>query len=126
MSTKDRILWGIHAGQTGNADTQFKNANCIAIGWEEMGDLSKLSPDRAAFKAKVREIYPTIKDGAVANYAGQLFRFVHEMKPGDFVAYPSKHDRQINLGRIESAYRYNPNHRLRSQILKQSSFTIDP
>lgn len=104
----DRTLWGIHAGETGDADTQFKKDNCIAIGWEEMGDLSKLPADRAAFKIRVREVYPTVKDGAVANYAGQLFRFVHEMKPGDYVAYPSKRDRQIHLGRIESAYRYDP------------------
>jgi restriction system protein len=108
MSNKDRTLWGIHAGETGDADTQFKKDNCIAIGWEEMGDLSKLPADRGAFKVRVREVYPTVKDGAVANYAGQLFRFVHEMKPGDYVAYPSKRDRQIHLGRIESAYRYDP------------------
>ncbi|MBS0198783.1 MAG: restriction endonuclease [Planctomycetes bacterium] len=108
MSAKDQVLWGIHAGETGDADAQFKRSNCIAIGWEEMGDLGILHADRATFKAKVREVYPTIKDGAVANYAGQLFRFVHEMKPGDFVAYPSKKDRQINLGQIESGYRYDP------------------
>lgn len=108
MATNDRILWGIHAGETGNADLQFKTRNCIAIGWEEMGDLSKLAADRAAFKTAVRKVYPSIKDGAVANYAGQLFRFVHEMKPGDFVAYPSKKDRQVHLGQIEGDYRYEP------------------
>ena len=106
--TPERTIWGIHAGKTGDADTQFKKDNCIAIGWEEMGDLSKLSVDRGAFKAKVREVYPAIKDGAVANYAGHLFRFVHEMKPGDYVAYPSKRDRQIHLGQIEGGYRYDP------------------
>jgi restriction system protein len=44
----------------------------------------------------------------VPNNAGQLFRFVHVMKPGDFVAYPSKADRQIHLGRVDGAYRYDP------------------
>jgi restriction system protein len=107
MTTTDRVLWGIHAGETGNADIQFKTRNCIAIGWEEMGDLSQLAADRSAFKAAVRKAYPSIKDGAVANYAGQLFRFVHEMKPGDFVAYPSKKDRQVHLGRVEGDYRYD-------------------
>ena len=106
MATSDRILWGIHAGETGDADTQFKARNCVAIGWEEMGDLSKIPADRAAFKAAVRKAYPSIKDGAVANYAGQLFRFVHEMKRGDYVAYPSKRDRQVHLGQVDGDYRY--------------------
>lgn len=108
MAGNDRILWGIHAGETGNADEQFKTKNCVAIGWEEMGDLSKIAGDRTAFKAAVRATYPSSKDGTIANYAGQLFRFVHEMKPGDYVAYPSKKDRQIHLGQVESAYRYDP------------------
>ena len=42
------------------------------------------------------------------NNAGQLFRFVHEVEPGDLVVYPSKHDRQIHLGRITGEYRYDP------------------
>lgn len=108
MTTKDQVLWGIHAGETGDADTQFLKTNCIAIGWEEMGDLSTIAHDRAAFKAKVQSVYPDKKPGAIANYAGQLFRFVHEMKTGDLVAYPSKRDRMIHLGRVEGPYRYDP------------------
>ena len=60
-----------------------------------MGDLSPLNPDRDAFKAKVAEVYPEKKPGAIPNNAGQLFRFVHEMKRGDFVVYP-KH----GVGRV--------------------------
>lgn len=44
----------------------------------------------------------------VPNNAGQLFRFVHEMEPGDVVVYPSKADRQIHIGRVEGSYRYDP------------------
>jgi len=43
----------------------------------------------------------------VATAAGQLYRFVHEMKPGDLVAYPSREDRKIHLGRIDGPYRYD-------------------
>ena len=65
-----------------------------------MGDLSALKPDRDAFKARVASVYPEAKPGAIPNNAGQLFRFVHEMKLGDFVVYPSKRDRQIHLRRV--------------------------
>jgi restriction system protein len=116
MSTEPNF-WGIHAGKTGDADELFLNKNCVALGWHEIGDLSLLAPDREAFKAKVAATYPGIKAGAIPNNAGQLFRFVHEMKVGDGVAYPSKRDRKIHLGRVESVYRYEPtNHQRYPQI----------
>jgi restriction system protein len=73
-----------------------------------MGDLAALKPDRDAFKARVVEVYPEKKPGAIPNNAGQLFRFVHEMKVGDIVVYPSKRDRQVHLGRVEGNYTYDP------------------
>lgn len=108
MSTSDRILWGIHAGRNAEADELFLKQKLLGLGWSQLGDLSKLPADRTAFKTKVRDAYPNAKDGAINNWAGQLFRFVHEMKPGDFVAYPSKTDRQIHLGKVEGPYRYDP------------------
>jgi restriction system protein len=105
----DTNLWGIHAGMTGDADRLFLKKNFIAVGWTKVGDLSVLKPNRDAFKARVAEVYQDAKPGAIPNNAGQLFRFVHEMKLGDLVVYPSKHDRQIHLGRVEGDYRYDPN-----------------
>jgi len=103
----EKNLWGIHAGRTGDADELFLRKNCIALGWPKMGDLGLLAADRDAFKARMLEVYPE-KPAAVPINAGQLFRFVHEMRNGDLVAYPSKHDRQIHLGRVQGDYRYEP------------------
>jgi restriction system protein len=108
MKDAEKALWGIHAGKTGDADSLFLNKNCVAVGWAKMGDLGALKPDREAFKAHVAEVYPEKKPGAIPNNAGQLFRFVHEMKPGDLVVYPSKRDRQVHLGRVEGGYTYDP------------------
>ena len=49
---------------------------------------------------------PHAKPAAVPNYAGQLLRFVCEMQTGDLVLYPSKQDRTIQFGRIQSGYVY--------------------
>ena len=106
--SSDTNIWGIHAGKTGDADSLFLKRNCVALGWTKMTDLSVLAPNRDAFKSRVAEMYPD-KPGAVPVNAGQLFRFVHEMKKGDFVAYPSKRDRHIHLGRVEGDYHYDPN-----------------
>jgi len=107
-TTFERTTWGIHAGRTGDADALFLKHNFIAIGWGKLGDLSKIKPDRDGFKAAVAETFPEKKAGAIPNNAGQLFRFVHEMKPGDLVIYPSKRDRQVHIGRIEGPYQYKP------------------
>lgn len=108
MLTETKTIWGIHAGKTGDADNLFLKKKFIALGWHDLGDLSKLPADREAFKMKIAEAYPSKRRGAVANNAGQLFRFVHEMKVGDSVVYPSKNDRQIHIGEIVGQYRYDP------------------
>lgn len=101
-------LWGIHAGKNGDADTLFIKKNRIALGWIKIGDLSTLAPTREAFKDAVAAKYPEFKTGRIPGNAGQLFRFAHEMKPGDFVVYPSKRDRRVHLGKITGAYVHDP------------------
>lgn len=108
MANQEVTIWGIHAGKTGDANRLFLIENYIAVGWVQMGDLGALKADREAFKAKVAEAYPDKKPGAIPNNAGQLFRFVHEIKIGDIVVYPSKQDRQIHIGRVDGNYKYNP------------------
>jgi restriction system protein len=103
----DVNLWGIHGGNTGDAHTLFLKGDVIAIGWAKMGDLGGLKADREAFKARVAAVYPEKKSGAIPNNAGQMFRFVHEMKLGDFLVYPSKRDRLIHIGEVVGPYRYD-------------------
>src|ERR1035438_7623139 len=95
-----QTIWGIHAGRTGDAHTLFLQKGVIAIGWEAMGDLSAIPAKRDAFKTAYSKAYPNDKPAAIPNNAGQPFRFVHEMKEGDLVVYPSKQDRKINIGQI--------------------------
>lgn len=47
MSDETRV-WGIHTLD----DNLFLKENVIAIGWNEIGDLRKIAPDRDAFKKK--------------------------------------------------------------------------
>jgi restriction system protein len=106
MADNEPVIWGIHAGKTGDADSLFLQHNVVALGWKEISDLGRLKPDREAFKNAVASAYPNKKAGAIPNNAGQLYRFVHEMKSGDLVAYPSKRDRQIHIARVDGSYAY--------------------
>jgi len=105
---QNTIIWGIHAGKSGDAASLFLKQDCVALGWQTIGDLSKLAPDRDAFKEAVKLAYPSKKPGAIPNNAGQLFRFVHEMKKGDLVVFPNKNDRKINIATVTGDYEYRP------------------
>jgi restriction system protein len=81
---KEKTFWGIHAGKTGDAEALFGKKSVVAIGWKQMGDLSAFKT-RADFNKRYEEVYPNVKPAAIPVSAGQLFRFVHEMKVGDIV-----------------------------------------
>ncbi len=106
-SKSDKTLWGIHGGKTGDADNLFLKHSVIALGWVEMGDMTKLAADREAIKAKLREVRPDRKERYYWIAAGQVLRFVHEAKNGDLVIYPSKRDRRIHIGEIAGPYQYD-------------------
>ena len=108
MTENETTIWGIHGGRTGDADSLFLHRNRVAIGWRKMGDVTTLKPTREDFKAKYIQVYPDEKPGAIPGQAGQIFRFVHEMKEGDVVVYPSKRDRQVHIGQVAGPYKYEP------------------
>lgn len=103
----EAVFWGIHAGKTGDAETLFFKKNVVGLGWPEMGDLSTLKKDREAFKEKLQVAYPSTKEGAIPVNAGQLFRFLYEMKTGDYIIYPSKRQKRIFIGEIMGDYKFD-------------------
>ena len=98
----DKRVWGIHTLD----DNLFLKNNVIAIGWPEFGDLSKVTSTREAFKERYAQVYPNDKLGAIPTSAGMLYRFIHEIKIGDYVVFPSKVDRMVNIGVVEGEYTY--------------------
>lgn len=105
MKSSDEIhVWGIHTMD----DNLFLQEEIIAIGWKEMGDLSNLESNRQTFKERYTSTYADAKKGSIANGAGMLYRFVNEVQVGDYVVFPSKIDRKINIGIVEGDYTYNP------------------
>lgn len=93
-------IWGIHTMD----DSLFLNQNIIAIGWDTIGDFSRIEPTREAYKNEYIRAYPNAKKGSVATGAGMLYRFSCEMQKGDYIVFPSKIDRKINIGIVESDY----------------------
>lgn len=104
MANEEKKLWGIHTQD----DNLFLKGNVIAIGWQEMGDLSLIDANRDAFKDKYVQVYPDAKKGSIATAAGMLYRFCYEVQIGDYVVFPSKSNREVNIGTVEGDYVYDP------------------
>jgi restriction system protein len=71
-----------------------------------MGDLSLLGSSRDGFKKKLALVSADWSPAQIAVSAGQPYRFVHEVKVGDLVVFPSKIDRKVHLGRVAGDYVY--------------------
>lgn len=103
MANEEKKIWGIHTKD----DNLFLKNDVIAIGWSDLGDLSNIDANRDAFKEKYTQVYPDAKKGSVATGAGMLYRFRHEVQVGDYVVFPSKSDRKVNIGVVEGEYVYD-------------------
>lgn len=103
MAENEEIrVWGIHTQD----DRLFLRDNKIAIGWRSFGNLSKVEATREAFKEHYAEVYTDAKKGSIPTSSGMLYRFIHEIQIGDYVVFPSKSDRMINIGIVQGEYTY--------------------
>ncbi|HEV2567619.1 restriction endonuclease [Sphingomonas sp.] len=100
-----RTIWGIHMPRE-HGLTPVQDGH-VAIGWHQLGDLSQIKPTREAFKAAYARAFPNAKPGEIPVGAGLLYRFAVEMQPGDLVIFPSKPDRMVNIGVVDSPYIYD-------------------
>ena len=104
MADNEKKIWGIHTYD----EALFLKDDKMAIGWKEIGNLREIPANRDDFKKKYVQVYPDASKGAVATCAGMLYRFCHEAQIGDYVVYPSKSDRMINIGEITGDYEFIP------------------
>lgn len=97
-------IWGIHT----RSENFFIDDSIIALGWKRAGDIRECTADKGSIRAKYEKAYPEAKKGNISAAVGMLYRFCYEAKIGDFVVYPSKADRTVHIGQIESDYFYSP------------------
>ncbi|GIT88205.1 restriction endonuclease [Roseobacter sp. OBYS 0001] len=101
----DPTVWGVHMGA--HVSDRPIEGCYVAIGWPDMGDLTRIPPDREAYKTRLATAYPDKKAGAIPVDAGTMYKFVHVIKAGDLVIYPSKSDRMVNIGRFTGNVSYH-------------------
>lgn len=102
MAGTETRIWGIHTRD----ENLFLKHDRIAIGWKEIGNLSNIPANRDDFKAEYIKAFPAAKKGSIPTCVGMLYRFCCEVRIGDYVIFPSKSDRMINIGQITGDYMY--------------------
>ena len=85
----------------------FRFGSLVSIGWVELGDLSSLKSRDDFYKA-VAMTYSTASKARIAAYAGQVYRFVREVKMGDAVVTYDRSERIYLVGNVTGDYEYAP------------------
>ncbi|WP_271007787.1 restriction endonuclease [Paucibacter sp. B51] len=107
MTSNSKTMWMVRAGEAGWRFDEFERESIVSIGWHEMGDLTALQ-GRDAFMRQVELSYPKAKPSTYPSSAGQVFRFVREIKVGDSVLTYSPPQRSYLVGVVEGTYEYAP------------------
>jgi len=86
IDSDNNWYWKIAPGGQGSLWVEQQNNNCIAVGWNKVGDLRKyqeIEQLRNKFKELAR------KDPVYKSKPGQLWRFYKEVKPGNKIVASS-------------------------------------
>lgn len=96
-------VFGIHIKEKNNALSEDNPHVCI--GWSSMGDLSDIS-DKGALAVLYDEHFEKNSRGRGQDI-GQVWRFLNDVKEGDYIIYAE--NSVFHIGRIESEYYYDTN-----------------
>src|SRR5580700_10269493 len=102
-------LWLVRAGKFGEHETKFFGDGRIYLNWHNLQtqDLTG-AKDYDAVKALVRAAHPGEPERRLGNWAGQIWAFLLQIKPGDIVATPRKGKSAIAFGEVKGDYTYTP------------------
>lgn len=92
-------VYGIHIKKQNDALSEERPHICI--GWSGMGDLTSIN-SKEQLSEKHEEVYPELNARAKGQNIGQIWRFIKEMKIGDYVIFADSD--LCHIGRVESDY----------------------
>lgn len=97
-------FWMVRAGENGYLFDQFKEKECVAIGWkQDFSDAQTLED----VKDRLAED-PETSEGAIANAAAMVYKFRRVMDIGDRVVTYNPKSRQYLLGTVVGEYAFKP------------------
>lgn len=99
-------IWMVRAGRGGYVFDDFEKSSCVAIGWNELNNLSKVGT-KDKLRKLITEAYPESKPGQISISTGMIGRFLLDMKLGDPVLSYDTDSREYIVGEITGEYKYD-------------------
>ena len=101
MTTKQRALFCVWAGEGGRYVDAFVKGGYVAIEWREVRDLHRVD-SYDELRARLQEAYPHEPPGRVRNYLGQVSNFILKIRIGDLVVTPCPDRSWVHVGEVVS------------------------
>ncbi len=101
------LMWKVNAGRRSMLAREFVDRGIVAIGWREAGDYTGLRSKEEVL-AVVKRAYPDRTDQQSHVSAGQIWRFLTEVKIGDSILTYDPSERLYHLGLVNGPARYEP------------------
>lgn len=86
---------------------KFLERGVVAIGWPQLGDLSRYE-SREAIREALPRIFPGLSQRAAAVWIDNLFGFSRELPESDYVITYNPNGRLYAIGKIAGKYTYDP------------------
>lgn len=100
-------MWMVR-GESGRLYDDFRERGVVAIGWTQLAGTAKPGMSRPELIALYQLAEPNTKTGTIIAGASQVWRFINEIKPGDFVVTYSRANRTYLIGKVTGPYAYKP------------------
>ncbi len=99
--------WMVRAGEAGRLIDDFEKVGCVAVGWDNMGDLTDVA-SREEMDERLWEAYQEDNKAQHAKSLEQIYKFRFEIEKGDVVVSYNKTDREYLVGEVTGEYKYEP------------------
>src|SRR3989338_11449170 len=98
-------LWMVRAGKYGEQEAAVLENSVIAIGWEDLGDLSRIKSSEE-LEEIVKQTWPDNSPKSMANQVGQIWAFKTRIQVDDWVVVPLKTRSAIAVCIVQSEYKW--------------------
>lgn len=100
-------MWMVRA-ERGRLYDAFRQRGVVALGWTRLAPIVFDVASRDALVDAYAALDPARRRSAIVSGASQMWRFAHEMQPGDAVVTYSPQRRSYLVGHVCGAARYRP------------------
>jgi restriction system protein len=103
--------WMIRAGNSGRYFDDFEDSKCVAIGWNDLGDLRQYTTAAALREAYIHH-FGNAKSGRTANAVAMIRKFRDDIQKGDLLVTYSQEYREYLVGEDQGQYEFRSEQKL--------------